>query len=141
MLRRSTRSLSSVSLLAILALLLSLSPMTSHADLFDDGTPIPIRFDDRLPVLDSPSGLGQHLPAHGEVSLPAGDDEAHSALVRLSVFNAADDLQVLAAGAPALGGGGSRDPELAQAGGPEGSNLDAALDAIREEAGRALSAL
>ena len=48
---------------------------------------------------------------------------------------------LLAAGAPALGGGGSRDPELAQAGGPEGSNLDAALDAIREEAGRALSAL
>nr|PZN32060.1 MAG: hypothetical protein DIU67_08750 [Actinomycetota bacterium] len=49
--------------------------------------------------------------------------------------------EILAAGAPALGGGGSRDPELAQAGGPNGANLDAALDAIREEAGRRLSAL
>jgi len=49
--------------------------------------------------------------------------------------------EILAAGAPTLGGGGSRDPELAQAGGPNGANLDAALDAIREEAGRRLSAL
>ncbi|HEX6946097.1 MAG TPA: alanine--tRNA ligase [Acidimicrobiia bacterium] len=49
--------------------------------------------------------------------------------------------ELLGAGASALGGGGSRDPELAQAGGPEGSKLDAALDAIREEAGRQLSAL
>ncbi len=43
---------------------------------------------------------------------------------------------VLRPGAQVLGGGGSRDPELAQAGGPNGDRLDDALEAIRE-AGRA----
>ncbi len=38
-----------------------------------------------------------------------------------------------------LGGGGSRDAELCQAGGPHGDRLEAALDAARDEAGRALS--
>lgn len=38
-----------------------------------------------------------------------------------------------------LGGGGSRDPHLAQAGGPNGGNIDAALDVAREEAGRAIN--
>jgi alanyl-tRNA synthetase len=37
-----------------------------------------------------------------------------------------------------LGGGGSRDPELAQAGGPHGERLDDALDAAREAVARAL---
>ncbi|MDH3471449.1 MAG: alanine--tRNA ligase [Acidimicrobiia bacterium] len=37
-----------------------------------------------------------------------------------------------------LGGGGSKDPELAQAGGPNGSNLDAALDVARRDAVAAL---
>ncbi len=49
--------------------------------------------------------------------------------------------ELLAAGSAALGGGGSRDPELAQAGGPDGSRVEAALEAIREEAERSLSAL
>ena len=40
-----------------------------------------------------------------------------------------------------LGGGGSRDPELAQAGGPQGDRLTAALDSAREESGRALAGL
>ncbi|MEE8407428.1 MAG: alanine--tRNA ligase [Acidimicrobiia bacterium] len=40
-----------------------------------------------------------------------------------------------------LGGGGSRDPELAQAGGPNGSQLGVALDKARTEASRALAAL
>jgi alanyl-tRNA synthetase len=40
-----------------------------------------------------------------------------------------------------LGGGGSRDPELAQAGGPQGNRLAAALDSAREESGRALGGL
>ncbi|HSJ35693.1 MAG TPA: alanine--tRNA ligase [Acidimicrobiia bacterium] len=44
-------------------------------------------------------------------------------------------------GAAAMGGGGSRDPELAQAGGPDGSGLDAALDIVRGSASRALSEL
>ncbi len=40
-----------------------------------------------------------------------------------------------------LGGGGSRDPELAQAGGPNGSQLGAALEKARTEASRALAEL
>jgi len=39
--------------------------------------------------------------------------------------------EIIAAAAGELGGGGSRDPELAQAGGPHGENLDAALDLAR----------
>ena len=35
-------------------------------------------------------------------------------------------------GAKILGGGGSRDPELSQAGGPKGDRIGEALDAIRE---------
>ncbi len=46
---------------------------------------------------------------------------------------------LVAAGASYLGGGGSRDPELAQAGGPNGSNLGAALEAARESAERTLA--
>jgi alanyl-tRNA synthetase len=40
-----------------------------------------------------------------------------------------------------VGGGGSRDPELAQAGGPNGSKLSAALDVARSEVEQALNAL
>lgn len=46
--------------------------------------------------------------------------------------------ELAGAGAAAMGGGGSRDPELAQAGGPDGAKLKAALDVIREVAGRRL---
>jgi len=46
---------------------------------------------------------------------------------------------VLMPGARILGGGGSRDPELAQAGGPNGARLAEALDAIRDAVGRALT--
>ena len=42
----------------------------------------------------------------------------------------ASDL--IMAGARILGGGGSRDPELSQAGGPKGARIGEALDAIRE---------
>jgi alanyl-tRNA synthetase len=45
---------------------------------------------------------------------------------------------LVAPAARVLGGGGSRDPELSQAGGPHGDRLDAALDIAREEVGRAL---
>ena len=37
-----------------------------------------------------------------------------------------------------MGGGGSRDPELAQAGGPKGDQLEAAIDLAREAVGRTL---
>ncbi len=46
---------------------------------------------------------------------------------------------VVAEGASVMGGGGSRDPELAQAGGPDGSKAEAAIDAIREAARRVLA--
>jgi alanyl-tRNA synthetase len=44
-------------------------------------------------------------------------------------------------GAREMGGGGSRDPELAQAGGPEGGRLNDALARSKEAAEKALSAL
>ncbi len=43
------------------------------------------------------------------------------------------------AGARLLGGGGSRDPELSQAGGPRGEKMGEALDAIREAVTRRLA--
>ncbi|HUG32276.1 MAG TPA: alanine--tRNA ligase [Acidimicrobiia bacterium] len=49
--------------------------------------------------------------------------------------------ELLVGAAQQLGGGGSRDPELAQAGGPNGAQLDTALDTARVEAERALAAL
>ena len=48
---------------------------------------------------------------------------------------------LLSAPAAELGGGGSRDPELAQAGGPKGEALDSALETARTELSRALSEL
>jgi alanyl-tRNA synthetase len=49
--------------------------------------------------------------------------------------------EMIAGAARELGGGGSRDPELAQAGGPDGSRLPAALDTARSAAEQALSDL
>ncbi len=40
-----------------------------------------------------------------------------------------------------VGGGGARDPELAQAGGPKGEAVAAAIESARDEAGRALAGL
>ncbi|HEX6220551.1 MAG TPA: alanine--tRNA ligase-related protein, partial [Acidimicrobiia bacterium] len=49
--------------------------------------------------------------------------------------------ELLVSAAAELGGGGSRDPELAQAGGPKGDALGLALDAARIEMSRALAEL
>jgi alanyl-tRNA synthetase len=49
--------------------------------------------------------------------------------------------ELLAPAARVLGGGGSRDPELAQAGGPEGEALSEALDLVREAVCRSLGGL
>ncbi|HEY6635363.1 MAG TPA: DHHA1 domain-containing protein, partial [Acidimicrobiia bacterium] len=49
--------------------------------------------------------------------------------------------ELIAGAARELGGGGARDPELSQAGGPNGSLLETALNTAREESGRALAAL
>ena len=48
---------------------------------------------------------------------------------------------ILAFAAREVGGGGSRDPELAQAGGPNGEHLGAALHLAREAIGRVLAEL
>ncbi len=50
-----------------------------------------------------------------------------------------DASALLMPGARILGGGGSRDPELAQAGGPAGDRMEEALAAVKEAAGRALA--
>lgn len=49
--------------------------------------------------------------------------------------------ELISPAARLLGGGGSRDPELAQAGGPNGTALPDALDLAREAAGSALREL
>jgi alanyl-tRNA synthetase len=46
--------------------------------------------------------------------------------------------EITGAAARVVGGGGSRDPELAQAGGPHGDEIDAALEAARDLARSAL---
>jgi len=46
---------------------------------------------------------------------------------------------LIAPAARILGGGGSRDPELSQAGGPHGEKLSEAIDIARDEVGRALA--
>ncbi|CAN5256761.1 alanine--tRNA ligase [soil metagenome] len=48
--------------------------------------------------------------------------------------------ELIAGGARVMGGGGSRDPELSQAGGPDGSQLARALETVQEEAAAALAA-
>jgi alanyl-tRNA synthetase len=47
--------------------------------------------------------------------------------------------ELIASAARILGGGGSRDPELSQAGGPHGEKLAEAIDIARDEVGRALT--
>ena len=49
--------------------------------------------------------------------------------------------ELVAAGAAVLGGGGSRDPRLAQAGGPHGDRIQEALEAARDAARQALVGL
>ncbi|HSM45985.1 MAG TPA: alanine--tRNA ligase, partial [Acidimicrobiia bacterium] len=49
--------------------------------------------------------------------------------------------ELIADAAGQLGGGGSRDPEVAQAGGPNGEHMGAALDTARAEAERSLAGL
>jgi alanyl-tRNA synthetase len=55
--------------------------------------------------------------------------------------NGVSAADIVSGPAKLLGGGGSRDPELAQAGGPKGDQLTAALELAYEIAGRALAAV
>ena len=49
--------------------------------------------------------------------------------------------ELITGGAREMGGGGSRDPELAQAGGPNGDRLETALATSRDAAEQALAGL
>ncbi len=73
----------------------------------------------------------------------ASANEGKGALVGVVTKNLVERgvsaAELILPGARTLGGGGSRDPELAQAGGPKGEHLQEALDAIREEVGRLLT--
>ena len=55
------------------------------------------------------------------------------------VANGLSGADLISSAARLLGGGGSRDPELAQAGGPKGTNLSESLDLAREATEKALS--
>ena len=82
--------------------------------------------------------------AGGVVVLGSAQDGKGSLVATVSkdlVAAGVSAADLVAAGARLLGGGGSRDPELAQAGGPHGDQLQAALDAVRSEAGRRLADL
>jgi alanyl-tRNA synthetase len=79
------------------------------------------------------------------VAVVGGTYEGKGALVGVVgpglVARGVSAAELILPGAKILGGGGSRDPELAQAGGPRGDRLDEALDAIREAVSRVLSSL
>ena len=56
-------------------------------------------------------------------------------------FSRAVESEAFPEAATELGGGGSRDPELAQAGGPHGDRLDDALERARDSAERLIGSL
>lgn len=90
--------------IASLALTLSMAPF--HAAYAADLTAVPdgIAYDvaPRVPVIESAIGRGSvSTPAETTVALP-GVEGDKAALVRVSVFDAAADLDVTVAGAPAL---------------------------------------
>lgn len=93
-------------LVVAIALLFSAVGASGHvraAESASDGPSIPVATEDLVPVLDSPIGHGADLSAGVGVELPVGpDDGAHSALVRLSVFEVETSLVLSVAGAPAL---------------------------------------
>jgi alanyl-tRNA synthetase len=62
------------------------------------------------------------------------------AVSRDLVGNGISAGELVAGGARMMGGGGSRDPELSQAGGPDGAQLARALETVHEAASAALAA-
>jgi alanyl-tRNA synthetase len=71
-------------------------------------------------------------------STSAGKGSLVAAITRDLRDGGVSAAEILAGAARLLGGGASRDPELAQAGGPRGDQLAAAVGAAHEAAGRAL---
>ncbi len=88
-------------------------------------------------ALDLRGRLGSSLVVVG------GINEGKGALVAAVTDDLVDSGvsagEIVGIAARELGGGGSRDPRLAQAGGPNGDRIDDALDVAREEGGRALA--
>ena len=89
-------------------------------------------------------GIRDRLGTPALVVLGAGADGKGS-LVALATKDLVDKgisaADLIMEAARELGGGGSRDPELAQAGGPRGERLTKAMAAAREQAEKALSGL
>jgi alanyl-tRNA synthetase len=78
----------------------------------------------------------------GVVVLGADNDGKGALVGAVSSDLAGSGIQageIVSAGASVLGGGGSRDPELSQAGGPNGADIDAALGAVETALGKALA--
>ena len=89
-------------------------------------------------------GVRDHLGAGSVVVLGSGHG-GKGALVGLVtpdlVERGLSAAELIKDAAAELGGGGSRDPELAQAGGPKGENLQRAVEVAGEVVARALAAL
>jgi alanyl-tRNA synthetase len=89
-------------------------------------------------------GVKDRVGSPGVVILgaPSGSKGALVAIVTDDlVTRGVSAAELISKSAAELGGGGSRDPGLAQAGGPNGSRLGVAIELAREEAERALRAL
>ncbi len=74
-------------------------------------------------------------------SADGGKGALVGAVARDLVESGVSAAEIISSAARDLGGGGSRDPELAQAGGPKGSNLDKALLSAVDAVEQALSKL
>jgi alanyl-tRNA synthetase len=89
-------------------------------------------------------GVRDRLPERSVVVIGA-DHASKGALVGLVtkdlVAAGVSAADIIGEAAIELGGGGSRDPELAQAGGPHGEKLESALDVARGNAERLLRSL
>ncbi len=81
--------------------------------------------------------LGRGVAVLG--SAPGGKGALVAAVSKDLVSEGVSAAGLIMAAAQHLGGGGSRDPELAQAGGPNGDQLSAALDIARDTVARELS--
>jgi alanyl-tRNA synthetase len=89
----------------------------------------------RLLTLAARDRLGSGVVVLGSVA--AGKASLVGAVTKDLRSRGLSAAEIVADGARLLGGGGSRDPELAQAGGPRGDQLEAALEAVhRAAAGR-----
>jgi alanyl-tRNA synthetase len=74
-------------------------------------------------------------------STHGGKGSLVGAISKELVANGVSAGELVAVGAKRWGGGGSRDPELSQAGGPNGQQLALALDAVHQAAATRLTAL